>query len=395
MLHGDVNAAGSYFVLALLLACGLALTWRRGRFAWAAVAILSAAALWITGSRTAIGITAIVAETILAATAVRASSRRVRAVAVVLALALVTALAAVYRQYPEKFTGKPAEESLRVRHDMAIAGLRMTAAYPWFGIGVGTFYSRSPEFMPASVAHEYAHENAHNNFLQVLAELGVAGLGAFIWLLATAIIPKAVDAPGANRSTMALRIAVVGFLLTCLMGHPLLIREVAYPFWIALGLLAARTPPVHPGAFAAPERRRFAARGVAALLVATLPLRIVQHSHDINLEEIASGVSTWERDPAGTWVRQLSASATFYASGDAPLVEIPLRLTAGGPETTVLVVLDGKPANMIALHDDAWRSIRVVLPAEGPRKRFRRIDLSVEPPSRDVVMGRLRYAGWK
>ena len=61
----------------------------------------------------------------------------------------------------------------------------------------------------------------------------------------------------------------------------------------------------------------------------------------------------------------MSRNATFYVSGDAPLVEIPLRLTSGEPETSVLVVLDGKAANMIALQDDTWRSIRVVLPAEG------------------------------
>jgi hypothetical protein len=115
----------------------------------------------------------------------------------------------------------------------------------------------------------------------------------------------------------------------------------------------------------------------------------------VNLEEIASGVSAWERDSAGTWVRHLSRNATFYASGDAPLVEIPLRATTPGSEAEVLILLDGKPANMIALQDDGWRAIRIVLPSESPHARFRRIDLSVEPSSADVVMGRLRYAGWK
>jgi O-antigen ligase len=394
VLHQDVNAAASYFVLVLLLACGLAMI-GRWRLVWGTVAVLIAAALWITGSRTAIGITALLAGMFLVAVVLRVPSRRVRTAAVVAALSLVAALAAVYRQYPEKFTGKPAEESLRVRHDMAIAGLRMTRAYPVFGIGIGRFYGRSREFMPAGVASEYAHENAHNNFLQVLAELGVAGLAALLWLLTTAIKPQAVDAPGTKWSTITLRIAIVGFLLTCLMGHPLLVREVAYPFWIALGLLAARTPTVHPVVSVAPKRRRLGPPVVAVLLIATIPLRIVQHSRDINLEEVASGVSAWERDSAGTWVREVSSNATFYVSGDAPLVELPLRLTAVGRETTVLILLDGRPANMIALQDAGWRSIRVVLPPEGPRKRFRRIDLTVEPPSPDLVMGRLRYAGWK
>ena len=396
VLHGDVNAAASYFVLILALACGLALG-RRLTAVWIIVAGLCTAALWVTGSRTAIGIAALIGGMVLVAIAWRATARRVRAVAVMSGLALVAALAVAYRQYPEKFTGKPAEEALRVRKDMWTAGLRMTAAHPWFGIGIGRFYSRSPEFMPSPVASEYAHENAHNNFLQVLAELGVAGLAAFIWLLATALIPSRDGlAPSApmRSETGALRIGVVGFLLTCLMGHPLLVREVAYPFWMALGLVAARTRPLQPLEPVPGTRRRWVESGVAVLLIATVPVRIVQHSRDIDLEEIASGVSTWERDASGAWVRHVSANATFYVSGDAPLVEIPLRLTTAGRETTVLIVLDGKPANMIALQDDAWRSTRVVLP-EGPHRRFRRIDLSVEPPASELVMGRLRYAGWK
>jgi hypothetical protein len=109
MLHGDVNAAASYFVLVLLLACALAMIWRRRRLVWGTVAVLSAAALWITGSRTAIGITALLAGIVLAAIALRATSSRARTGAVVSALALVAALAAVYRQHPEKFAGKPAE----------------------------------------------------------------------------------------------------------------------------------------------------------------------------------------------------------------------------------------------------------------------------------------------
>jgi len=392
VLHGDVNAAGSYFVLLLALQCGLALR-RKWHAAWALAAVPVAAALWLTGSRTALAVAAVIALTLLLSVAVSRTTRSIRILAALSLLAAVSVAAAGYRWYPEKFGGTPAVQALRVRHDMAITSLRMTAEYPVFGIGVGRFYSRSAEFMPPAVGAEYSRENAHNNYLQVLAELGLSGLVAFGWLLATVLVPQndgVARGTEEEHETLAVRIGLVGFLFTCLMGHPLLVREVAYPFWIALGLVAARVAPMQPTAGAGKKRHQLVVFAGIVLILATMPFRVVQHSRDIDLEEVASGVSAWERDAGRTWVRHLSGSSTFYAT-DAPLVEIPLRLTDPGVATSVLIVLDGKPANMITLQDSEWVSVRVVLPSDRPHGRFRRIDVTVEPASSAVVMGRLRY----
>src|SRR5207249_308628 len=51
--YGDFNAAGSYFVMILLMTLGLAAHARSRRWGWAAAAIVVAAALWLTGSRAA------------------------------------------------------------------------------------------------------------------------------------------------------------------------------------------------------------------------------------------------------------------------------------------------------------------------------------------------------
>ena len=66
-----------------------------------------------------------------------------------------------------------------VRWELAQTSLRMTASRPSFGVGIGSFYCavrriRSPELL--RIFPPAIHENAHNNFLQILAELGDRGV---------------------------------------------------------------------------------------------------------------------------------------------------------------------------------------------------------------------------
>ncbi len=75
--------------------------------------------------------------------------------------------------------------SVRARLMMAETSLRLFSTAPVFGIGIHQFYAASPgaldpEFPALS---GYSRENAHNNFLQVLAEQGVVGLAALLWWL--------------------------------------------------------------------------------------------------------------------------------------------------------------------------------------------------------------------
>ena len=63
----------------------------------------------------------------------------------------------------------------------------MIASRPAFGIGLGEFYQRSGEFATPELIAKFpvaVHENAHNNFLQIAAELGLIGGVVFVWLVA-------------------------------------------------------------------------------------------------------------------------------------------------------------------------------------------------------------------
>ena len=86
-----------------------------------------------------------------------------------------------------------------------------------------------------------ARTNAHNYFLQVATELGILGLIAFVMSLYTPLRASwnHIRFGRNDRFLAGIFAGIVCFLLTCLTGQPLIIAIVAYPFWIALGLLGA------------------------------------------------------------------------------------------------------------------------------------------------------------
>ncbi|MFP4058741.1 MAG: O-antigen ligase family protein [Candidatus Brocadiia bacterium] len=74
--------------------------------------------------------------------------------------------------------------SLEVRLGYWRGALAMAGAHPVGGVGLGTFGSHYPRYrwVKARVTQE-----AHNDYLQTLAELGVVGLAAFVWVWAACL----------------------------------------------------------------------------------------------------------------------------------------------------------------------------------------------------------------
>ncbi len=108
---------------------------------------------------------------------------------------------------------------------------------PFFGQGIGSFFWRLPAY-----SHHSFYENAHNYFLQIGAELGMVGLIAFLWLLV--IIVKSGVSLFLQLKDRYWKLLVgglvggiLGFLLTCLADHPLLLLEMQFIFWLAAAIL--------------------------------------------------------------------------------------------------------------------------------------------------------------
>jgi O-antigen ligase len=239
----DVNTAGSYvalFVVAALYLCLLLsqLSQLSRWLGWAVAAAPLVLALWLTGSRTAL------ASAVVLGTATWIASRHRRrallAAVVVLALAVVGYLTfATPTRVPQASPGY----ALHVRVEMAKVALQMAAAHPINGVGIGRFQQESRAWISPSLATLFppaaAGENAHNNFLQVMAEVGVPGLAAFCWMLAGPALLgwQSIRRGEARPELKALGAGTLAFLLTCFAGHPLLSTHVVFTFFFAAGLI--------------------------------------------------------------------------------------------------------------------------------------------------------------
>ena len=112
---------------------------------------------------------------------------------------------------------------LSYRPEVYWAALRMFALFPFAGLGQSEFYRQSANYdltQSLFLSIEQNGENAHNYFLQTLAETGLLGFGAFTLLLIYPAI-RSVD----RRSLIAAILALCAIFGGNLFGHSLLVRE--------------------------------------------------------------------------------------------------------------------------------------------------------------------------
>jgi O-antigen ligase len=370
--YSDWNAAGSYFAMVLVVAVGLA---RIRPAVYAAPAMVIAAALWLTGSRTAMAVVLLIA---VAAACLRLRRPTIsRAAALAGLLILVGVLAGLGWRYYPSARNDPASFSWNTRLVLWKAGVRMMAHDPLFGVGVGRFYDLSPDYAESVLAVIWRpHENAHNNFVQMLAELGVPGLLFFVAVIGGTLVTSA---RVARLRGWSLPAGLTAYLLTCLTGHPLLVPEAAYPFWAVMGLAAADTEPVRRTTRA---WRGWVAGCAVAAYALSIPPRTTAALRNANLENTTVGLSAWQQEPAGRF-RWATVRSSFYYPSSGRAVRIPLRRGPDSPpEVVVRVIVDGQEADRLRLRGDGdWRIVRIVRRPEGTDPAFLRVDLTVVDPT--------------
>lgn len=365
----DLNAAGSVLALGLLLSFGLPAI-ARDRRTWL-IPLLLFTGLWLSGSRMALA--AVVCTFAISWIARRLWWRSIAAVA-----AAVVIVATLHLVRP---SGNPSS-AMTIRVELAKVALQITATAPWFGVGVGEFYGLSGQFASPVLKRFYARENAHNNFLQLLAETGIAGLGAFLALLAAIMIPafrqlQSRDDPPVRWTLMAL----TAYLLTCLGGHPLLSMQSAVPLWLALGLLAGAV--AYAPRPADRRNRRWTTialvpAAAALFVVASVPVRARAAADAQDLEHRGLELSRWRTDARGTRFRTFAGQGAVFAPVSLRGVELGLRLNgrSRAPEASVEVrlALEGLTFATVEVVRGQWRYVTFAVPARG-ETRFRRIDL--------------------
>jgi len=366
--YPDWNAAGSHFAMMLIVA---AVFVARRRLAYLIPVLLIAVALWVTGSRTAM-LAAMVAAGLVVLSVTRSRRQRVVMLAAAAAVVLAAAVAG-WLWYPSD-RNDPIAFSVRTRLVLWRAGFSMMTTNPLFGVGLGGFYERSHDYAPEMLDTVIwrPHENAHNYFIQILAELGIPGLILFLAVLAGSLRAAWRDVRS-NTWTMG----IVAFLLTAVTGHPFLIPQVAYAFWMALAVAAVSNSELAVSRSTRPWART-AACLVILMLVVSLPARTRAAARHADLARTVVGLSGWQQDGEGVRYRWATAQSTFFYSSGGRAVRIPIRPGPDAPpEMDVRIFFDGQEANRVRLRSgDQWRYVRLVRSRKAGDADYFRIDLT-------------------
>ena len=347
-VYPDLNAAGSLFAMLTVIAFVFAVARRRWVFA-AVVPTLLLLALLATQSRAAV-----IAVVVLAGAGAMwwLWQRGWKPAAVLFGAVVVAAAVGVAVIKDQTHVSATAAASSRL--EMSRIALKIAREHPAFGVGAGRFQSASRDFLtPAFVVSfpEAANgENAHNVFMQVLGELGVAGLIAFLWWLWSAVRR---GEPPKSADRLALVAGIAAFLISGLLGHPLLIFEIAVAFGLVVGMAAGLAGDQ-------PRRGRWAF-ALLLLAIASAPFRImaaqapppppvvgaseIQAPLDGQPYRAAERVSRWR-------LRPHPVGAVF-----------PMRWDASrSQDCSVRVTIDGQPVDEVRLVADAWTPVRLAIP---------------------------------
>ena len=250
--------------------------------------------------------------------------------------------------------GPAAVEAISIRWLFLGTTWRMLVAEPLFGLGIGQYFRWSGQFASPELLVYYQRENAHNNFAQIAGELGIAGFMSFIAVLVVALWRR-----GWERSdhdvVMPVLLGIAVFILTWLGGHPLLVAEAAYPFWLTLGVAAAFVARDSSANLSA------AIVGLAvALLLVSIPFRVNAKSAQLDFTEVTYGLSA---------KRLMTSRARLFVPGAESRIDIPLRARSASEDVPVEieVLVDGSASEIIPLHDRNWRNTAIDLPRDPSR----------------------------
>ena len=396
----DPNAAGSFFLLVLCLALGVAPreTGRR-RIFFAVGAAASAIGLWMTRSRTAAAAAALVipAALLWATTTGWPRAKRVRLIGGVLAALLIVAVGRAVQ-----IDRDPNYIASGFRQQFVMSSFRVIGTHPYLGIGPGRYFRDSPNFLTPQLAWSYGSENAHNNFLEITTEAGIIGFFLYAAWFVGAIRPAfaALTQEPRDWRLLGCTAGIIGFLGTCLLGHPLLVPEVATPFFFQLGLAASlggsallnspmRRGDIQVAADRSPEGGRQvpwrAMTAVGTLVFAVLPAWTLEKPlQPVHLEEV-DGIYYADGGLAEgrpfRWTRQY---ASLFPLATARVIEIPLRAPSSavvGDKVVVDIMVNGAMAAR-AIVDSHWSSVVLSLPTPDPPLEHNRVNLYVNHVAR-------------
>lgn len=372
----DLNAAGSQYVLAALAALGFVVFEPARRWRWLAALGPLLFGLWLTGSRTA-GVAAAGAG-VLVLLAARFPAWRPGRSHLIAAAAAAVILLAAGGAILARGANEPnaAGRAMGLRMQFTQTSARMLAAAPLYGVGVGRYHATSGRYMPEELRALYGFENAHNYFAQQFAELGLIGGALFLWLIVAGLAGGWAFAREHAAIAAGLCAGVVGYTVTCITGHPLLVPEAALPFWIALGVAAGGTRSTGLAALT-PARTRLLA--IAAMLVLAAPIGLAAATYRQS-QAFEQGFYEAGRHEDGTPFRWTTRHAVTYVDARPGFLTFEVRAAEppGARPFELATEIDGRIVDRRLVPADRWETIELpVRPRPGANAALRRVDFRV------------------
>jgi len=126
------------------------------------------------------------------------------------------------------------------------AAFSMIKASPVFGSGLGTFQIVFPGFRYPGFESDIPYGNllhAHNEYLEIWAEMGILGLALFLWLMIGFFRYAIKNFRGGRGGLIALGLisGIAGVLVDSLFSSSLRWTGPAFTFWLLFGLAVATT----------------------------------------------------------------------------------------------------------------------------------------------------------
>lgn len=219
------------------------------------------------------------------------------------------------------------------RLELFATALQMFANYPLLGLGQGNFLLSSAvvPFSGSVWMAQSGGENAHNYFLQTLADVGAVGAICYVLIFAWPLCRTT-----ERKALVPAAVAIVGLCLGNLYSHSFIIRDNLLLLCVFMGLAYSYVAPL---SLAAGKANSKAARGKISIKLGVLIALIILVTIVFAIREVAGSFDRLPFQQAGTCNRMAPIRGDGWTTGQ---VTIPLAAQQKGLK--IWADIEGIPA---------------------------------------------------
>lgn len=265
------------------------------------------------------------------------------------------------------------EESLLIRYELWDRSLEMVKDYPLTGVGLGNYYRNNVHYKDSSLGR-WDLENAHNYFLQLLAELGIPGLLLFLSFICSLYLRQFTLPLGEKYflikedSAKPFLYGLGAYLVTMLTGHPLLIASQQFLFWSIVAIITKK----HYLVISSPEKTGLEGKQLKLVGLFAFSLFVIGFVKNINENEpwtipVEYGlysVENWN----GEETRWMAGKAEYFLPEKTKKLNLKViaqPFNSGNPEgLTVLISLNDSLVDEVQFLDGGTKRLSYDVPSD-------------------------------